>query len=87
MHPKSSVLSSSNNTHFLALLFAFMGYLNLAARQNQKIDIRIMTYSAFAFYGSFGVMICALVPVSLSRVVAASKPKLYDKVTQNIKGM
>uniref|UniRef100_A0AC34GQQ2 G-protein coupled receptors family 1 profile domain-containing protein n=1 Tax=Panagrolaimus sp. ES5 TaxID=591445 RepID=A0AC34GQQ2_9BILA len=61
-----------------ALLFAFMGYVNLSDRQ--QFSVKIMTYSAFAFYGSFGVMICALVPVSLSRVVAASKPKTYDKL-------
>ncbi|KHJ85913.1 hypothetical protein OESDEN_14351 [Oesophagostomum dentatum] len=35
-----------------------------------------MTYSAFAFYGSFGVMVCALVPISLSRVVALTKSHL-----------
>uniref|UniRef100_A0A7E4UWA7 G_PROTEIN_RECEP_F1_2 domain-containing protein n=1 Tax=Panagrellus redivivus TaxID=6233 RepID=A0A7E4UWA7_PANRE len=61
-----------------ALLFAFMGYINLSDRK--RFSVSVMTYSAFAFYGSFGVMICALVPVSLSRVVAAAKPKSYDKL-------
>lgn len=69
---------SCNSFFFTALLFAFMGYVNLSDRQ--QFSVNVMTYSAFAFYGSFGVMICALVPVSLSRVVAASKPKTYDKV-------
>uniref|UniRef100_A0AC34RIL6 G-protein coupled receptors family 1 profile domain-containing protein n=1 Tax=Panagrolaimus sp. JU765 TaxID=591449 RepID=A0AC34RIL6_9BILA len=61
-----------------ALLFAFMGYLNLGDRQ--RFSVRVMTYSAFAFYGSFGVMVCGLVPISLSRVFAASKPKVYNRL-------
>lgn len=68
----------------LALLFAFMGYLNLHGRHARRyINRQVMTYSAFAFYGSFGVMICALVPVSLSRVVAAGKPQIYEKVRKH----
>ncbi|TMS37330.1 hypothetical protein L596_004283 [Steinernema carpocapsae] len=61
-----------------ALLFAFMGYANIADRKT--FSPTVMSYSALAFYGSFGVMVCALVPVSISRVVAASKPKTYDKL-------
>ncbi|CAD5216454.1 unnamed protein product [Bursaphelenchus okinawaensis] len=61
-----------------ALLYAFMGYVNLSA--HFRFPVSIMTYSAFAFYGSFGIMICALVPVSISRIVAASKPKTYDRL-------
>ncbi|CAD5222347.1 unnamed protein product [Bursaphelenchus xylophilus] len=61
-----------------ALLYAFMGYVNLSSHFH--IPISVMSYSAFAFYGSFGVMICALVPVSLSRIVAASRPRTYDRI-------
>lgn len=64
----------------LALLYAFMGYVNLSQNDHNQISSAIMTYSAFAFYGSFGVLIFALVPVSLSRVIAASQPKVYDQV-------
>uniref|UniRef100_A0A915CZX5 G protein-coupled receptor n=1 Tax=Ditylenchus dipsaci TaxID=166011 RepID=A0A915CZX5_9BILA len=63
---------------FCSILFAFMGYINLTNGGN--FSIRVMTYSALAFYGSFGVMVCALVPISLSRIVAASRPKAYDKL-------
>ncbi|KAE9550370.1 hypothetical protein FO519_006411 [Halicephalobus sp. NKZ332] len=76
--PNGSILSPESSDERTALLFAFMGYVNLSDRQ--QLSVRVMTYSAFAFYGSFGVMICALVPVSLSRVMAASKPKTYDKL-------
>lgn len=64
-----------------ALLYAFMGYLNLSENERNQISSVIMTYSAFAFYGSFGMLIFALVPVSVSRVVAASQPKVYDQVS------
>ncbi|KAI6239122.1 Phospholipid/glycerol acyltransferase domain-containing protein [Aphelenchoides fujianensis] len=60
-----------------ALLYAFMGYINLSDRN--QFSTAVMTYSAFAFYGSFGILICALVPVSISRVIAASQPKIYDQ--------
>lgn len=63
----------------LATLFAFIGYINLT--NGRYLSMQVMTYSALAFYGSFGVMICALVPISLSRIVAASKPQAYDKVS------
>jgi hypothetical protein len=55
-----------------------MGYINLTDRS--QISNTVMAYSAFAFYGSFGLLIFALVPVSLSRVLAASRPKVYDQV-------
>lgn len=58
-----------------------MGYVNLTQNDRHQISSAIMTYSAFAFYGSFGVLIFALVPVSVSRVVAASQPKVYDQVS------
>ncbi|KAI1725622.1 hypothetical protein DdX_02290 [Ditylenchus destructor] len=61
-----------------ATLFAFIGYINLT--NGRYLSMQVMTYSALAFYGSFGVMICALVPISLSRIVAASKPQAYDKL-------
>lgn len=60
-----------------------MGYLNFC--DGKGFSMQIMIYSAFAFYGSFGVMICALIPVSLSRIVAAAKPKSYDKVNNYLK--
>jgi hypothetical protein len=63
-----------------ALLFSFMGYVNLTENDGNQVLGAIRAYSAFAFYGSFGVLIFALVPVSLSRVVAASQPKVYDRV-------
>ncbi|KAK0397753.1 hypothetical protein QR680_002253 [Steinernema hermaphroditum] len=61
-----------------AILFTFMGYANITDRK--QFSPTVMAYSALAFYGSFGVMVCALVPVSISRVVAASNPKIYDKL-------
>ncbi|KAL6724435.1 hypothetical protein Aduo_019326 [Ancylostoma duodenale] len=59
------------------VVFAFMGYINV--EDDKKLfSFRVMTYSAFAFYGSFGVMVCALVPISLSRVIALTKPHLSN---------
>ncbi|RCN36923.1 hypothetical protein ANCCAN_17186 [Ancylostoma caninum] len=40
--------------------------------------IKLMVYSVFIFYGSFGVMVCALVPISLSRVISLTKPHLSN---------
>ncbi|CAJ0609140.1 unnamed protein product [Cylicocyclus nassatus] len=56
------------------IVFAFMGYINV----DNKFSFGLMTHSTFAFYGSFGVMVCALVPISLSRVIALTKPHLYN---------
>lgn len=63
-----------------ALLYGFLGFVNLTQGDYHQISSAIMTYSAFAFYGSFGVLIFALVPVSISRIVAASQPKVYNQV-------
>ncbi|VDM62833.1 unnamed protein product [Angiostrongylus costaricensis] len=61
------------------IVLAFMGYINV--ENNKKLfSFRVMTYSAFAFYGSFGVMVCALVSISLSRVIALNKPHLSNRV-------
>ncbi|KAI6177495.1 hypothetical protein M3Y97_00913800 [Aphelenchoides bicaudatus] len=62
-----------------ALLYAFMGYVNLTENDHHHISSAIMSYLAFSFYGSFGILIFALIPVSVSRVMAASKPKVYDQ--------
>ncbi|VDM74315.1 unnamed protein product [Strongylus vulgaris] len=56
-------------------VFAFMGFINV--EDNKKhFSFGLMTYILLAFYGSFGVMVCALVPISLSRVIALTKPHL-----------
>ncbi|KAI6218449.1 hypothetical protein M3Y95_01165400 [Aphelenchoides besseyi] len=59
-----------------ALLYMFMGYVNL---DRSHISSTLMAWSAIAYYGSFGLLICALIPISISRVVAASQPKIYDQ--------
>ncbi|CAB3400596.1 unnamed protein product [Caenorhabditis bovis] len=56
-------------------IFMFMGYINVNDTHN--IPITFLYYMTLAFYGSFGTMICALVPISLSRVLALSNTKLY----------
>lgn len=63
----------------------------------RQLPLWVLTQSALCFYGSFGmiidlsddrrpliptgVLVAALLPVSFSRIVAASKPKLYERVT------
>ncbi|CAD6188865.1 unnamed protein product [Caenorhabditis auriculariae] len=56
-------------------IFAIMGYINM--NDEHRIPSHILYYLALAFYGSFGVMICALVPISISRVLALTRPSLY----------
>jgi len=67
----------------LALLYAFMGLLWSIGRPLQRqIPLGILTQSALCFYGSFGVLVAALLPVSFSRIVAAWWPKHYEKVSE-----
>uniref|UniRef100_A0A1I7WUG9 G_PROTEIN_RECEP_F1_2 domain-containing protein n=1 Tax=Heterorhabditis bacteriophora TaxID=37862 RepID=A0A1I7WUG9_HETBA len=58
-------------------VFAFMGFINVNDNE-KRFSISLMTYSSFAFCGSFGIMICALVPISISRILALSKPGIYS---------
>ncbi|KAL6724438.1 hypothetical protein Aduo_019329 [Ancylostoma duodenale] len=58
-------------------VFAFMGYINVQGGK-MPFSIGLMVYSVFIFYGSFGVMVCALVPISLSRVISLTKPHLSN---------
>ncbi|PAV88205.1 hypothetical protein WR25_05225 isoform B [Diploscapter pachys] len=57
-------------------VFALMGYVNVFDDHN--IPTQILYYMGLAFYGSFGIMIWALVPISVSRILALTKPVLYS---------
>ncbi|CAI5455025.1 unnamed protein product [Caenorhabditis angaria] len=57
-------------------VFMFMGYINVD--RDHHFPSVFLYYMTLAFYGSFGTMICALVPISLSRVMALSKTSLYS---------
>ncbi|PAV91591.1 hypothetical protein WR25_20754 [Diploscapter pachys] len=59
-------------------VFALMGYVNVFDDHN--IPTQILYYMGLAFYGSFGIMIWALVPISVSRILALTKPVLYSYV-------
>uniref|UniRef100_A0A1I7SZT2 G_PROTEIN_RECEP_F1_2 domain-containing protein n=1 Tax=Caenorhabditis tropicalis TaxID=1561998 RepID=A0A1I7SZT2_9PELO len=56
-------------------VFMFMGYINV--NDDHHIPSQFLYYMTLAFYGSFGTMICAIVPISLSRVLALSNAALY----------
>ncbi|CCD69982.1 G_PROTEIN_RECEP_F1_2 domain-containing protein [Caenorhabditis elegans] len=57
-------------------VFMFMGYINV--NDDHHIPSQFLYYMTLAFYGSFGTMICAIVPISLSRVLALSNASLYS---------
>uniref|UniRef100_A0A914USY0 G protein-coupled receptor n=1 Tax=Plectus sambesii TaxID=2011161 RepID=A0A914USY0_9BILA len=64
-----------------AVLFAFVGFVNLGSVSRGRFSFRVLKVTALAFYGgSFGMMVCALVPVSISRLVAATRPQLYERL-------
>ncbi|PIC15172.1 hypothetical protein B9Z55_022251 [Caenorhabditis nigoni] len=56
-------------------VFMFMGYINV--NDDHHIPSQFLYYMTLAFYGSFGTMICAIVPISLSRVLALSNAAMY----------
>ncbi|EGT54810.1 hypothetical protein CAEBREN_30054 [Caenorhabditis brenneri] len=59
-------------------VFMFMGYINVNNHHN--IPSKFLYYMTLAFYGSFGIMICAIVPISLSRVLALSNTTPFPKM-------
>ncbi|CAL2052817.1 unnamed protein product [Caenorhabditis brenneri] len=59
-------------------VFMFMGYINVNNHHN--IPSKFLYYMTLAFYGSFGIMICAIVPISLSRVLAVSNTTPFPKM-------
>ncbi|CAJ0583469.1 unnamed protein product, partial [Mesorhabditis spiculigera] len=67
-------------------LFAFMGFVNVE-KNGRLFSMELLTFCALAFYGSFGVMVCALTPISLSRILAASCPAVYEKLFAGPKAM
>ncbi|CAI4223946.1 unnamed protein product [Auanema sp. JU1783] len=79
----------TNYRHFIAnlavvdiaccLVYIFMGYINILDLQT-KLSVSMMTYSALAFYGSFGVMIWAVLPISISRVLALTHSGAYKSL-------
>ncbi|CAP20737.2 Protein CBG24032 [Caenorhabditis briggsae] len=59
-------------------VFMFMGYINV--NDDHHIPSQFLYYMTLAFYGSFGTMICAIVPISLSRVLALSNASVYTTI-------